>query len=84
MSNSPNEIALALLATLEAHARKKGKKSLVRQVAKRLRKAGVDAGLVSQVEAVSTSRKSAAAPRPAAKPRGKSKAPAEGAAQPAA
>ena len=77
MSNSSNEIALALLATLEVQAKKKGKKSIAKQVAKRLRETGADADLVSQVEAIGGARKSSGpAPRSATKPRGKTKTPA--------
>ena len=52
MTNSSNELALALLATLEVRAKKKGQKSLVKHVVSRLRKAGADEGLVAQVEAL--------------------------------
>ena len=84
MSNSSNEIALALLATLEAHAKKKGKKSVVKQVAKRLREAGVNVEQVSQVEAIGARKPSRAAARSATKARGKAKTPAADAAQPVA
>lgn len=52
MSNSPNELALALLAVLEAQAKKKGRKSLVKQVIGQLRKVGADEALVGQVSAL--------------------------------
>ncbi len=83
MSNSSNEIALALLATLEARARKKGHKSVVKQVAKRLRDAGAAADQISQVEAIGAARKTSGS---ATKPRGKTKTQARPieAAQPAA
>ncbi len=52
MSNSSDQLSLALLAILETRAKKKGKKSVVKQVAGRLRKAGADGDLIGQVEAL--------------------------------
>ena len=86
MSNSSNEIALALLATLEVQAKKKGKKSIAKQVAKRLRETGADADVVSQVEGAGGRKSSSATRSSAAKSRGKAKtsAPSTDAARPAA
>ena len=82
MSNSSDQLALALLATLEAQARKKGKKSVAKRVASRLRKAGADGDLIKQVKALDGRKSSPVA----AKPAGKAKAPAKSTngAQPAA
>jgi hypothetical protein len=63
MSNSSNELTLALLATLEAQARKHGKKSVAKRVASHLRKIGADNDLVSQVEALGGGKPPATAPR---------------------
>ncbi len=85
MSNSQNELVLALLATLEEQAQKKGKKSVVKAVAGHLRKAGADDALISEVEALSGDKPMATvAPKTVRKPRSKAKAkPANGAQPPA-
>ena len=72
MSNSSDQLALALLATLETQARKKGKKSIAKSVASRLRKAGADGDLIKQVEALD-GRKSSPATAKRAKPARKAK-----------
>jgi DNA-binding protein H-NS len=87
MSNSSDELALALLATLEAQARKKGKKSVAKQVASRLRDGGASDELIRQVQALNSRKSPPAAAKPVrAKARSKAKSPSKavGAAQPTA
>jgi hypothetical protein len=75
MSNSPNQLVLALLATLEEQAQKKGKKSVVKAVAAHLRKAGADEALVGEVEALGGGKPVAvAAPKAPRKARSKAEA----------
>lgn len=52
MSDSANAFGLALLATLEAAAKKKGKKSVVKRVVRRLEAAGASVQLIGEVAAV--------------------------------
>jgi hypothetical protein len=73
MSNSSNELTLALLATLEAQAKKSGKKSLVKRVAGQLRKTGAGADLIAQVDALVDSKAPAAARKNGHKPATKAK-----------
>jgi hypothetical protein len=76
MTDTSNALVLALLATLEAKAKKKGRKSLVKQVIQQLRVSGADHALIDQVAALSPSKPSetappkvAAKPKPEAKPK---------------
>ena len=87
MSNSSDQLSFALLATLEADAKKKGKKSVAKRVASRLRKAGANSDLITQVEALGGRKSAPAAVRPSrAKHPRKAKVPAKStsAAQPTA
>jgi hypothetical protein len=52
MSDSANAFGLALLATLEARAKKKGQKSVVKGVVRRLKAAGASDQLIGEVAAV--------------------------------
>jgi len=52
MSDSANAFGLALLATLEAKAKKKGKKSVVKAVVRRLKAAGASEQLIGEVAAI--------------------------------
>ena len=75
MSDSQNELVLALLATLEAQAKRKGRKSVVKGVVSRLVEAGAAEDLVNQVRALGGGAPPRVAPKNGAKPRGKAKAP---------
>jgi hypothetical protein len=52
MADSSNTVAIALLATLEEKAKKKGKKSIVKSVLRRLRAEGAEARLLIEVAAL--------------------------------
>jgi hypothetical protein len=52
MDESSNDIAVALLATLEARAQKKGKRSIAKAVAAYLGKAGASKPVIRQVKAL--------------------------------
>jgi hypothetical protein len=52
MAGNANDVGLALLAVLEAKARKKGKKSIVKAVLRRLRENGASDQVLAQVAAL--------------------------------
>ena len=62
MSNTTNDVGLALLAVLEAQAKKTGRKSVVKAVVRRLRDGGTDETLLAEVAAIGA--KKAKAPKP--------------------
>ncbi len=52
MTNSSNELAFVLLASMEARLKTKGKASMVPDIVRRLRKAGAHDDLIGQVQAL--------------------------------
>ncbi len=61
MSNSANDAVLAVLAELEAQALKKGKKSIVKGVLRRLRDRGASAQLLGEISALNGKKSNGAA-----------------------
>ncbi len=60
MSNSANEVVLAVLAELEAQAKKKGKKSFLKGVLKRLRDSGASEQLLGEISTLKRKQNGAA------------------------
>jgi hypothetical protein len=60
MSNSPNEAVFAVLAELEAHAKKKGKKSIVKGVLRRSSDGGASEQLLGEITALRAKKKRSA------------------------
>jgi hypothetical protein len=58
MAEGANDVGLAILATLEARARKKGKKSIVKAVVRRLRDAGASEQILAEVASLNEKRRS--------------------------